>query len=75
MADDELEMHQNAPYSIGMSHAERHDVPPADWIEALDRSKAEVESGQAVPLEPVLQGLRDSLARMDTQKPASAAKR
>jgi len=38
---------------------------PPGWItEALERSEAQIESGQSVPLEPVLDRLRASIARM-----------
>jgi hypothetical protein len=38
---------------------------PPGWIaEALERSEAQIESGQTVPLEPVLDRLRASITRM-----------
>ena len=41
------------------------DKTPPDWItESLDRSEAQIEAGQTVPLEPVLDRLRASIARM-----------
>lgn len=41
------------------------DKMPPGWVtEALKRSEAEIEAGQAVPLEPVLDRLRASIARM-----------
>jgi hypothetical protein len=41
------------------------DKTPPGWItEALERSEAQIESGQRVPLEPVLHRLRASIARM-----------
>jgi hypothetical protein len=37
---------------------------PAELMEALERSKAQAEAGQRVPLEPALNRLRSSIARM-----------
>jgi hypothetical protein len=38
---------------------------PPDWlIDSLERSEAQVAAGQTVPLEPVLDRLRASIARM-----------
>jgi hypothetical protein len=36
-----------------------------DWMaKQLEESEAEIAAGQAVPLEPFLENLRDSIARM-----------
>ncbi len=37
---------------------------PAGWLASLVQSKAEVEAGQIEPLEPILDELRASIARM-----------
>jgi hypothetical protein len=37
---------------------------PAALVESLERSKAQVEAGLSVPLEPALDRLRASIARM-----------
>ena len=54
-----------------------HTIAPAapqDWIDALARSKAQIEAGQTVPLAPVLQRLRESVARMEAgTSPAAPA--
>ena len=43
------------------------DKPPPAWItESLERSEAQIEAGQTVALEPVLDRLRASIARMRT---------
>jgi hypothetical protein len=50
---------------------------PPGWIDSLERSKAEIEAGKTVPLEPFLDELRDSIARMKKrreEKPGSADK-
>ena len=39
-------------------------TPPAWITEALERSEAQIEAGQTVALEPVLDRLRASMARM-----------
>jgi hypothetical protein len=48
---------------------------PPGWIDALERSKAQIEAAETVPLEPFLDELRDSIARMKKRreaKPGSA---
>lgn len=37
---------------------------PQHWVDALDRSAAEIAAGRTVPIEPVLDRLRASIARM-----------
>jgi len=37
---------------------------PAGWIDSLERSKTQIKAGETVPLEPFLDELRDSIARM-----------
>lgn len=44
------------------------DNTPEGWIASLAQSKAEVEAGQIVPLEPVLDRLRASIARMKARR-------
>lgn len=39
-------------------------LPPGWVTESLERSEAEIEAGQTVALEPVLDRLRASIARM-----------
>jgi len=46
-------------------------VPPR-ILESLLRSKAQVEAGQTVPMEPVMDRLRASLARMEAKRAAKA---
>lgn len=41
---------------------------PAGWLESLAKSKAEVEAGKTVPLEPVLDRARASIARMKARR-------
>jgi hypothetical protein len=53
----------------------RTDQAPPTWlIESLDRSEAQIAAGQTVPLEPVLDRLRASIARMKAQKPQDTRK-
>ena len=42
-------------------------IPPG-WLESLTRSKAQIEAGQAVPMEPFLDRLRGSIARIEAQQ-------
>ncbi len=41
---------------------------PAGWLEALERSEAQLARGETVPLEPVLERLRATIARMDAKR-------
>jgi len=49
-------------------------VAPAGWLESLERSEAQIAAGQTVPLEPVLDLMRASIARMEA-KQAKAGKK
>jgi hypothetical protein len=41
------------------------DNTPPDWlVKSLERSEAQIAAGQVVPLDPVLDRLRASIARM-----------
>lgn len=57
-----------------MKLIEHQGNPPPDWIDALDRSKAQVDAGQTVPAEPVLQRLRAGLARLEARQPKKHSK-
>jgi hypothetical protein len=46
----------------------------AGWLASLAQSKAEVEAGDIVPLEPILDELRASIARMKARRDAQADK-
>ncbi len=47
---------------------ETESSPPAGWLEALERSKAQIENGESKPIEPFLDRLRASIARMEDQQ-------
>jgi hypothetical protein len=44
-------------------------TPPGWLVESLERSEAQIAAGQTVPLEPVLDRLRASIARMRDKRP------
>jgi hypothetical protein len=44
------------------------DKIPMGWLASLAESKAEVEAGKTVPLEPVLDRIRASIARMKARR-------
>jgi len=49
---------------------------PPDWmVEALERSEAQIAAGQTVPLEPVLERLRASIARMSAAQAPTEPRR
>jgi hypothetical protein len=41
---------------------------PAGWIEALERSEAELAAGMTVPMEPVIRHMRECISRMDARR-------
>jgi hypothetical protein len=43
-------------------------IAPTALLESLERSKAQVEAGLSVPLEPALDRLRTSIARMKANR-------
>ncbi len=47
---------------------------PAGWLEALERSEAQLARGETVPLEPVLDLMRASIARMEAKRAGVAKK-
>jgi hypothetical protein len=48
--------------------------PPAHWLEALERSEADLAAGRTVPLEPVLARMRESIVRMEERQATQDAK-
>jgi hypothetical protein len=42
--------------------------PPAGWLESLARSRAQIEAGEIVPMEPFIARLRASIARMEARR-------
>ena len=42
--------------------------PPAEWVEALDRSLADIAAGRVVPMEPVLARGRAAIARLEARQ-------
>jgi hypothetical protein len=50
-------------------------IPPSWIIESLERSEAQIAAGQTVPLEPVLDRIRASIARMSAGQPKALPKR
>jgi hypothetical protein len=48
-----------------MSSSTRRVTAPAEWIESLERSKAQIAAGLTVPLMPLLEQLRASAERLE----------
>jgi hypothetical protein len=61
-----LEMHPLLTYHRQMDAIE--DNTPPDWVDSLARGKTEIEAGKTVPLEPFLDRLRASIARMKARR-------
>lgn len=62
-------------YPSRMDHDDTASRPaPAGWLEALERSEADVAAGRTVPLEPVLARMRESINRMEARQAGQGAK-
>jgi len=55
-----------------MNKVDHNNSAPADWVDALERSKAQIDAGETVPSEPVLQRMRDRLARLEAIRSKSS---
>jgi len=44
------------------------DEPPAEWIEALRRSDADLAAGRTVPASVVLAELRETIEQMEAER-------
>jgi hypothetical protein len=43
-------------------------APAAEWVEALDRSLADIQAARVVPMEPVLARGRAAIARLEARR-------
>ena len=66
-------MRQDKAYSCVMT--DQPNQSPNTMVESLARSKTQIEAGQAVPMQPVLDRLRDSIARMDARRITPAVRK
>jgi hypothetical protein len=57
-----LEKPRDQAHSRNMNAVDK--TPPRWLVEVLERSEAQIAAGQTVPMEPVLDRLRASIARM-----------
>jgi len=48
---------------------------PAEWLEVLAESDADIAAGRIVPSDVVMRELRDSLARLEAKKAARPARK
>ena len=61
-------------YPPCMDHDDTAPRPaPVGWFESLERSEADLVAGRTVPLEPVLERMRDSIKRMEARRAAQDA--
>jgi len=69
---------RQASYIFPMSRVARNlenpPTVPAGWLESLERSEAQLARGETVPLEPVLELMRASIARMEAKRAGAAKK-
>ncbi len=66
-----LELHAHPPYPpqmLGKPTPLSPAAPPASWVEALESGETDIVAGQIVPLEPLLDELRASIARMEAKQ-------
>jgi len=50
-------------------------IAPAEWLEALAESEADVAAGRIVPGEVVRQMFRDSIARLEAKQGAASPRK
>ncbi len=55
-----------------MKEPEAAAAAPAGWRESLERSKAQIAAGEAVPLLPVLDRLRAAAERIEAEQGVTA---
>lgn len=60
-----LEIHPRPAYNFFMIDPTNR--PVSDWLTDLEISEAQAAAGQTVPIEPALQRLRDSIARLEAK--------
>ncbi len=48
---------------------------PADWLEALAESEAELAAGQTVPGDEIMRELHESIARLEARQPPTPKRR
>ena len=48
---------------------------PAEWLEALAESEAQLAAGQTVPATEVTRGLRDGIARLEDKQAAASGRK
>ena len=58
----------NGAYHLNMASTVDHPPAPPEWVESLERSKAQIEAGRDVPLGPVLERLKTSADRMEAAR-------
>ena len=51
-----------------MSNSANRTTAPAEWLESLERSKAQIAAGETVPLLPILDRLRASAERLEAEQ-------
>lgn len=65
-------MSRVSPYSHAPAAPVETRKAPAGWRESLERSEAQLARGETVPLEPVLDRVRASIARMEAKRAGAA---
>jgi PHD/YefM family antitoxin component YafN of YafNO toxin-antitoxin module len=48
-------------------------IAPPGWLEALAESEAELAAGKTVPSEPIMQRLRETIARLEAKRAGATA--
>jgi len=62
-------------YSLPVDDTPTPSIAPAEWLEALAESEADVAAGRIVPGEVVRQMFRDSIARLEAKQGAASPRK
>ena len=69
-----LDRRAGRAYSLVMVDTTQRTAAPAEWLEALAESEADLAAGRTIPAEEIMRDLRESLARLEA-KAAAASQR
>jgi hypothetical protein len=69
-----LERRAECAYSFPMDDTPHRTEAPADWLEVLAESDADLAAGRIVPGDVVMRDLRESLARLEAKAAAKRAR-
>jgi hypothetical protein len=65
---DALERWAGNAYSLSMVETTHCTEVPAEWLEALAESEAQLAAGQTVPRDEIMRELHESIARLEANR-------